>query len=153
MWHITLSNFGYPTVTFFCYWTIRISYIVLANSRNYWTIRYRIKASIYWTIGYRTQKKLSVAHLCCFQVSKIKWALQRSRNWCLMLLIFLSALLFGISVLHRLWRKGCSAQTMPLGRCHNLPDRKLTMRSTPSYFTKRNTGVPRKLLFELHSRE
>jgi hypothetical protein len=41
-----------------------ISNIVLANSRNYRTIGNRIKASIYRTIGYRTQKKLSVAHLC-----------------------------------------------------------------------------------------
>jgi hypothetical protein len=36
----------------------------------YWrtqeTIGYWIKASLYQTIGYRTQKKLSVAHLCIF---------------------------------------------------------------------------------------
>ncbi len=36
--------------------TIGISNIGLANSRNYMTISYRIKASIYRTIGYQTQK-------------------------------------------------------------------------------------------------
>jgi hypothetical protein len=41
---IRLSDYGYRTVFFFCYQTIGILNIVLANSRKYWTIRYRIKA-------------------------------------------------------------------------------------------------------------
>ncbi len=44
---IELSDYGYRTVIFFCYRTIGISNIELANSRNYRTIGYRIKASIY----------------------------------------------------------------------------------------------------------
>ncbi len=56
---IGLSEYGYRTVIFFWYRTIRILNIVLANSRNYRTIGYLIKASIYRTIGYRTQKKLA----------------------------------------------------------------------------------------------
>ncbi len=48
-------------VIFFSYRTIVISNIILANSRNYRTIGFQIKASIYRTIGYRTQKKLSAA--------------------------------------------------------------------------------------------
>jgi hypothetical protein len=60
---ITLSDYGYRTVIFFCYQTIGISNIVLTNSRNYRAIGYRIKASIYRTIGYCNQKKLSVANL------------------------------------------------------------------------------------------
>jgi hypothetical protein len=58
---IGLSDYGYRTVIFFCCRTIGILNIVLANSRNYWISD---QASIYWTIRYRTQKKLSVAHLC-----------------------------------------------------------------------------------------
>jgi hypothetical protein len=42
---------------------ISILNIRLANSRNYRTIRYRIKAPVYRTIGYQTHKKLAVAHL------------------------------------------------------------------------------------------
>ncbi len=64
---IGLSDGGYRTVILFCYRKIGISNIVLANSRYYRTIGYRIKASIYWNIGYRTQKKLSVAHLCLIE--------------------------------------------------------------------------------------
>ncbi len=61
-----LSDYGYWTEIFFWYQIIGISNryrIVLANSRNYRTIRYRIKTSIYRTIGYQTRKKLSVAHV------------------------------------------------------------------------------------------
>ncbi len=48
----------------FTYWTVQwdilffLDYRTTANSRNYRTVAYRIKAS---SIGYRTQKKLSVA--------------------------------------------------------------------------------------------
>ncbi len=51
---ITLSEYCNRTVIFFCYWTIGISNIVLAYSRNYQTMGYRIKTSTYRTIGYRT---------------------------------------------------------------------------------------------------
>ncbi len=44
---IELSDYGYQTVIFFCYRTIGISNIVLANSRNYRPIGYWIKASVY----------------------------------------------------------------------------------------------------------
>jgi hypothetical protein len=57
---------------FFCYRTIGISNIRLANSRNYLTVGYRIKASIYRTFGYRTQKKLSVAYLCDLEACRLK---------------------------------------------------------------------------------
>jgi hypothetical protein len=53
---LMLSDNGYRTVIFFCYQTIGISNMVMANSRNYRTIGYQIKASIYRTIGYRTKK-------------------------------------------------------------------------------------------------
>ncbi len=52
-------DYCYRTVIFFCYRTIGISNIVLANSRKYRTIRYQIKASIYRTTGCQTQKKTS----------------------------------------------------------------------------------------------
>jgi hypothetical protein len=77
---IELSDYGFQTVFFFCYRTIGISNIVLANSRNYQTFGYQIKASIYRTNGYRTQKKLSVAHLCYLPNSGIRtyilWCIQ-----------------------------------------------------------------------------
>ncbi len=63
-WYLYVLYYSHRTVIFFCYWTIGLSNIGLANSRNYRTIGYRIKATIYRTIGYRTHKKLSVAHLC-----------------------------------------------------------------------------------------
>ncbi len=50
MGRITLSDRTMAIGHFFCYQTIGKSNIVLANSRNYWTIRYhgyQIKASIY----------------------------------------------------------------------------------------------------------
>jgi hypothetical protein len=53
---IGLWDYGYQTVIFFYYRTIRISNIILANSRNYRTIGYGIKASIYRTILYQPQK-------------------------------------------------------------------------------------------------
>jgi hypothetical protein len=56
---------------FFYYRTIRISNIILANSRNYQTTGYRIKASIYRTIMYQTQKKLLGAHLCSASTSML----------------------------------------------------------------------------------
>ncbi len=73
---VPVSDYGYRTVIFFCCRTIRISNIVLANSRNYRTIGYRIKASIYRTIGHWTQKKLSGAHLWRYQNErehKLRW--------------------------------------------------------------------------------
>ncbi len=52
MRHFTrLSDYGYQTGIFFCYQTIELSNIGLANSRNYRTIGYRI-----WAPIYRTQK-------------------------------------------------------------------------------------------------
>jgi hypothetical protein len=42
----SISDYGYRTVIFFCYRTIKTSNIVLANSKNYRNIGYRIKASI-----------------------------------------------------------------------------------------------------------
>jgi hypothetical protein len=64
MRHIRLSDYGYRTIIFYCYWTIGISNIGVANSRKYLTIKYRVKASIYSTFGNGIQKKLSLAHLC-----------------------------------------------------------------------------------------
>jgi hypothetical protein len=66
--HIRLSNYRNMDIGlfFFCYRTIGISNIGLANFRNYRTIGYLIEASIYQTIGYRIHKKLSVAHLCLY---------------------------------------------------------------------------------------
>jgi hypothetical protein len=63
MRRITLSDYGFRNVIIVCYRAIGISNNVLANSRNYRTIGYQIKASIYRNIGYQTQKKLPVAHL------------------------------------------------------------------------------------------
>ncbi len=46
---IKLTNYGYRAVTFFCYRTIRISNIVLANSRNYQTFSDQgLNLSDYW---------------------------------------------------------------------------------------------------------
>ncbi len=65
--HNRLSDYGYRTAIFFCYRTIGILNIVLANSRNY------------WTTGYRTLKKLSVAHLW-YLVNKSLWLLHKRFN-------------------------------------------------------------------------
>jgi hypothetical protein len=40
MRHVALSDYGYQSVIFSCYRTVKISNIVLANSRNYRTIGY-----------------------------------------------------------------------------------------------------------------
>jgi hypothetical protein len=62
LYHIRLSDYHY---NFFLLLNYRkIEYRNGEFKRNYRTIVYRIKASIYRIIRYRTQKKLSVAHLC-----------------------------------------------------------------------------------------
>jgi hypothetical protein len=57
---IEQSDCGYQLLFFTA---VEKSNIGQANSVNYPTIGYRIKAAIYRAIGYRTHKKLSVAHL------------------------------------------------------------------------------------------
>ncbi len=72
---VVAGIFTYCGLTFFCYRTFGISYIGLANSRNYWTIGYWFKAHL---SDYRisdSQKSIGCPALLNFPSNgKISWA-------------------------------------------------------------------------------